>query len=109
MGANINPLFSRHVDSLWAALVPNFGQVANYWPGGDSIETLEVELIWIEGVEDEEISPGRYSHVLIRNASLPAPPQQGDVIEREVGMIYDVVRVNAFAYGYGRLILHRRP
>ena len=104
MSATTNPLFGSHVDLLWSELIPEFGRVVSYLPDSDPVRAAPVELIWIEGVEDEAISPGRYSHVLVRNASLPAPPTQRDCIENE-GIVYEVVRVNAFAYAYARLIL----
>ena len=103
----INPFYSQHVDILWNALLVEFGRAVDYWPGGEIGAGGETRLIWVEGVEDEEISPGRYSHAMVRNASLPAPPALGDALERD-GVIYDVVRVNAFSYHYSRIVLQER-
>lgn len=103
----LNPLFALHVDSLWESLLMEFGGEVNYWPGGDPAQAALVEVVWIEGAEDEERSPGRYSHALIRNADPPAPPAKRDVIEHQ-GSVYDVVQVNAFRYGYSRVILRGR-
>lgn len=105
MSAYINPFFSEHVDILWTHLLAEFGRDAVYYcVSGPS---SDVKVIWLEGVEEEEMTPGRYSHALVRNASLPAPPALGDVMERE-GSVFDVVRVNAYAYYYSRLILQER-
>ena len=104
-----NPLFMAHVDTMWTSLVQEFGVTVDYWPAGDLQRAVPVNLIWIEGAEDEEISPGRYSHALVQNASLPAGlPSQTDAIAREDGSVYDVVQVNAYAYGYARVVLQER-
>ena len=106
MAAYINPFYSHDVDLLWSALAPVFGRPVRYLPGGEGLGDV-VTVIWLEGAEDEEISPGRYSHAMVRNASLPFPPALGDTLEKDEA-IYDVVRINAFAYYYSRLILQER-
>jgi hypothetical protein len=102
-----NPLFDQHVDLLWSNLIPEFGRLVNYWPGGEPDAAAQVEVIWVEGVEGEEISPGRYSHILVRNDSLPADPQQGDSVEKD-GSVFDIERIDAFAYRYSRCVLKGR-
>ena len=102
-----NPFINAHAPLLWASLLPEFGRVVSYWPGGDEGNSQDVEVIWVEGMEDDEYSPGRYSHALIQNSDTPAPPAKGDSLERE-GQVYDVVRVNAFAYGFSRVIVKER-
>ena len=103
----INPFYSQHVDLLWAALIDEFGRTVNYWPDGDDTQSVSIDLVWPEGVEDEEISPGRYSHAYVQNASLPRPPVLGDAIEKDGG-VFDIVRVNALAYPYSSLVLQER-
>src|SRR5262249_15124324 len=106
--AFINPFYSVHVDILWDALLSEFGRLVNYWPQADPQQSAPVMLIWPEGVEDEEITPGRYSHALVQHVSLPVElPALGDAIERD-GAIFDIVRVNAFAYYYSGLVLKER-
>jgi hypothetical protein len=107
MSTFINPFLSQHVDMLWAALIPEYGREVDYWLAGNQALSHPVTVIWKEGVEDEDSSPGRYSHALIRNLDLLADPMKGDVIDKE-GVIYDVVRVNAYAYQYSTIILQER-
>jgi hypothetical protein len=108
MAANpINPFYDLHVDILWSALTGEFGRDVNFWPGGDDTLSVAIEVIWPEGVEDEEVAPGRYSHVFIRDNSLPLPPALGDALEAN-GVIYDLVRVNALAFAYSTVVLQER-
>lgn len=103
----INPFISMHVPQLWRSLLPEFGRALDYWPGGDQNQAAAVTLVWIEGTEDEEISPGRYSHALVENSALPALPALGDALDKD-GSIFDVVRINAFAYYFSELVLKER-
>ena len=105
---SINDFISLHVPMLWEAELAEFGREVNYWPTGDSAQSLPLDLIWIEGTEDEEVSPGRYSHAKVRNADLPNPPALGDAVEMD-GAVFDVVRVNAYAYYFATIILQERP
>jgi hypothetical protein len=107
MATYINDFISIHTQILWEAQLDEFGRTVNYWPGGDIAQAIPLELIWIEGTEDEEISPGRYSHAHIRNADLPVGPALGDALEKDGG-IFDVVRVNAYAYYFATIILQER-
>jgi hypothetical protein len=107
LSAAINPFYSVHVDLLWAALVNEFGRDVDYWPGGDDTQAVTLTVIWKEGVEDEEVTPGRYSHLQVRNDSLPAAPLPGDAVSKD-GFVYDVVRVDAYAYYYSRLVIQER-
>lgn len=103
----INPYISEHVPLNWTALTQEFGRAVNYWPQGEEAQAVEIIVIWSEGVEDEEHSPGRYSHALVDNADLASPPALGDAIEKE-GSVFDIVRVNAFAYNFAKVILQER-
>jgi hypothetical protein len=103
----INPFISNHVPQLWSSLLAEFGRDLDYWPGGNQAQSVTVPIIWIEGTEDEEVSPGRYSHALVQNSELPAPPELGDSLTKD-GTVFDVVRVNAFAYYFAELVLQER-
>ena len=103
----INPFITDHVPQLWSSLLAEFGRNLDYWPGGDQAQSVTVPLIWIEGREDEEVSPGRYSHALVQNSELPAPPELGDALTTD-GTVFDVVRVTAFAYYFAELVLLER-
>ena len=76
----VNPFISTHVLILWNALIGEFGRTADYWPGNDPAQAVTITLIWKEGAEDETVSPGRYSHVLVQNSDLPSNPKLGDAI-----------------------------
>jgi len=103
----MNPFISEHVPMSWEYLLMEFGKDVEYWPTGDEAQAVAVRLIWIEGVEDEDSSPGRYSHVKVQNSDLPANPKKGDVISNN-GVIYDAVRVNAYAYGFSSVVIRER-
>jgi hypothetical protein len=60
--------------------------------------------MWKEGAEDEDVSPGRYSHIQVLNRHLPAPPAVGDTVASN-GSIYEVVRVDAYKYGASNVVL----
>ncbi len=103
----VNDFISTHVPMLWGALVREFPREIEYWVDGDQGQTLTVTIIWKEGAEDEELSPGRYSHALVQHADLPRPPVLGDVVAKD-GVEYDVVRVDATAIGYSTVVLQDR-
>jgi len=98
---------ARHVDLLWNALLNEWARTVDYWPQGDSAGAVPLVLLWKEGVEGEEFSPGRYSHAYVRNADLPSDPALRDALMAD-GVIYDVVRVDAFMYFYSSLVLQNR-
>lgn len=107
MAAFVNNFITGHVPILWEKLLMEFGRDVNYWPAGDSSQAIPLELIWKEGTEDEESSPGRYSHALVQNADIPNGPSLGDALEIG-GVVFDVVRVNAYAYYFATIILQER-
>jgi len=104
-----SPVFNHfgntHVPALWAALVPEFGRQVQFQIGGVPSETYTITVIWKEGAEDEDASPGRYSHMLVINADLPQPPRLGDLVLFG-DFTYAVVRVDAYPYGVSNLVLH---
>jgi len=99
-----NPFNTVHAPTLWAVLLTEFGQEVNYWPDRDDTQALVVSVIWKEGAEDEEVSPGRYSNIWVQNSDFSALPHKGDAVESD-GKVFDVVRIDATRYGYSRLVL----
>jgi len=93
---------------LWDAEIAEFGRAAEYWPRGEASQGTQLMLLWSEGVEGEERSPGRYSHARVRNSDISGGPQQGDIVVDENGVQYDVVRVDAFITGHSGLVLQDR-
>lgn len=96
-----------YAPALWDALVPVFGRQVDYWLDGDDAQTSTITVIWKEGAEDEDASPGRYSHALVKHGDLERPPRLGDVILWN-GTEYDVVRVDAYRYGVSTVVLQDR-
>lgn len=94
------------VDRLWQAEIAMYGREADYWIGGDSANPITIDLLWKEGAQDEETSPGRYSHPIVRHADLPEEPAKGDSLEQG-GTVYNVVQVNALSVGYSTLVLQK--
>src|SRR5262249_25638341 len=100
-----NPFIDVHVPvELWPRLLQVFGGEVDYWPGRDELQAVTIEVIWKEGAEDEDISPGRYSNIWIRNSDLAEGPKAGDAVSHN-GQVFDVVRVQATSYGFSRAIL----
>lgn len=97
--------YTQHVPALWTALVPVFGQLVtyNYIEGGF---TDQVQVIVNEGIEGEPRSPGRYTHMLVKDADLERAPLAGDWVEFDY-VIYDVVSVNAGLIDVSRLIVQK--
>ena len=100
----VNNFTSIHVPMLWQALIQEFPRQVDYWIDGDSAQSQPLIIIWKEGAEDEELSPGRYSHALVNDNDLPRPPMLGDVVSAD-GVTYDVVRVDAYAYKCSTIVL----
>jgi hypothetical protein len=103
----LNPFISAHVPVLWQALAREFGLPAEYWLDGDSGQAIAITIVWKEGAEDEEASPGRYSRALVQNSDLTRAPQQGDALAA-LDTIYDVVRVDAMPYAMSSIVLQDR-
>jgi hypothetical protein len=103
----INSFIDVHVPLLWENLLAEFGRTVDYWPANDQLQAMPLAVIWKEGSEDEETSPGRYSNIWVQNDALPQLPKLGDAVANE-GREYDVVRIGATAYGMSRLVLQER-
>ena len=101
----INPFLSDMIPNLWGALIWQFGRVVDYWLRHDSSTSTTITIVWVEGAEDEPISPGRYSRIKLIDTDLPRPPQAGDTVIRDDGTEYQVVRVDAWAVGASQAIL----
>jgi hypothetical protein len=101
----VNPFLSLNVPLLWSALVRQFGQTVTYLLDGDLTQAFDITVIWKDGTEDEDLSPGRYSHALVQETDLPRPPKLGDGLLLN-NVPYDVSRVNAYAIGYSSVVLH---
>ena len=106
MATFVNPFISSHVDTLWQSLIGEFGRQVNYVPFADPASAATITVIWKEGSSDEEVSPGRYSHILVRNADLAALPESEDEVQSN-GFSYSVVRIEAYAYNYSTLVIHK--
>ena len=90
----------------WKVQSAIFGRTVTYHPGGveDPPAGVEITAILREGVFGEEQSPGRYAHLMVRDADLPAAPVKGDVVE--IGeALYEVVLPVATIYGVSDLTI----
>jgi hypothetical protein len=103
----MNPFISAHVPALWTALIGEYGLTLDYWPGGDETQSRTITVIWKEGREDEDVSPGRYSRALIQNVDLAGVPRKSDIVFKD-GVEYDVSRVDAMPYNYSSILLQDR-
>lgn len=88
----------------WAAQKDMFGQTVYYTPRATG-ETVELDVVWKEGAEDEAQSPGIYSNITLCDAELGETPSNGDVVEDEDGTRFKVQQVDAYATGYSRCVL----
>jgi len=102
--AYINPFISQMIPILWSPLVWQFGRSVDYWLGKDSSTSTTITVVWVEGAEDEPVSPGRYSRIKIMDSDLPRLPQAGDTVMKD-GIEYEVVRVDGWATGTSQAIL----
>lgn len=104
MSSYINPFISDYLPRLfWPAELRVFGREVQYlslsYPSA-----VAVTVLWKEGASDEEVSPGRYSHMDVQNSDLPFAPALGDTVQKD-GRTYDVVVVNALAVGFSTIVL----
>jgi hypothetical protein len=101
----INPFIDSYLPGMfWPAQIATFGIPVTYLPQGDMMQAVTVSVLWKEGASDEEVSPGRYSHMDIRNADLAVPPAQGDTVQNGAKQ-YQVVRVEALAVGFSVIVV----
>ena len=89
---------------FWPSMLATFGRTVNYLSQSNVPGSPVVQVLWKEGASDEEVSPGRYSHMDVRNADLPAPPELGDTVAQG-GKTYSVVRIDALAVGFSVIVL----
>jgi large repetitive protein len=61
-------------------------------------------VLWKDGATDEDVAPGRYSHIDIQNSDLPTIPVHGDYVQYN-GKQYQLVRVEALTVGYSVVVL----
>ncbi len=105
MASYINPFLSDYLPNLfWPAELATFGRSVQYLPQGDPAQAVTITVLWKEGASDEDVSPGRYSHIDLRDADLPSPPFLGDTVQKD-GILYDAVVVNARAVGFSTVVL----
>ena len=90
---------------FWPAEIATFGVQVTYLVRGNMpYPPINLNVLWKEGASDEEVSPGRYSHMDVQNSDLPVPPAPGDFVQKG-GRQYQVVRVEALIVGYSVIIL----
>ena len=103
MASTPNPFIGSYLpDMFWPAQIATFGRQVTYLPQGAA--GLTISVLWKEGATDEDVSPGRYSHIDVQNADLPQPPAKRDMVQKD-GKQYQVVRVAALIVGYSVIVL----
>jgi hypothetical protein len=103
MSTTPNPFIGTYLpDLFWPSLIATFGSEVTYTSktGGSA----PVWVLWKEGASDEDVSPGRYSHMDVQHSDLPAPPLLGDQVVNGAKQ-YDVVRIDALAVGFSVIVL----
>jgi hypothetical protein len=101
----INPFIDSYLPGMfWPAQIATFGRAVSYLPQGDIWQSVSISVLWKEGASDEEVSPGRYSHMDIRNADLTVPPAPGDMVQKDAKQ-YQVVRIAALAVGFSVIVV----
>ena|SRR5215831_7554727 len=89
---------------FWPAQIATFGSAITYLPQGDPAKAVNVSVLWKDGQSDEDVAPGRFSHIDVRDADLPASPAPRDVVQKG-GRQFQVVRVQALAVGFSIAVL----
>jgi hypothetical protein len=103
--ATSNPFISSYLPQMfWPAQIATFGSQVVYLPQGDIAQAVTISVLWKDGASDEDVSPGRYSHMDVNNADLPAPPARRDTVQRN-GKQYQVVDLNALYIGFSVVVL----
>jgi hypothetical protein len=101
----INPFINAYLPAMfWPAEIATFGRQVTYLPQGDSAQPVDIMVLWKEGASDEEVSPGRYSHMDVQNADLPQPPALRDTVQKD-GKTYQIVRIMAMAVYFSVIVL----
>lgn len=100
-----NPFIGSYLPTMfWPAQIATFGIQVTYLPQGDSTQAVPIWVLWKDGASDENVAPGRYSHLDVQNADLPAPPAKRDIVQYN-GKQYQVVDLNALYVGYSVVIV----
>jgi hypothetical protein len=100
-----NPFIDDYLPNLfWPAQIATFGSQVAYLPGGDSAAQVNLAVLWVDGASDEDISPGRYSHIKVKNSDLAQPPALGDIVQTAQAR-FQVVVVSALTIGFSILVL----
>lgn len=100
-----NPFIGTYLPAMfWPAEIAIYGSEITYLPLGDASQALTVSVLWKDGASDEDVAPGRYSHIDVQNSDLPAVPALSDMVQRN-GKSYQVVRIEALAVGFSILVL----
>jgi hypothetical protein len=103
--ATSNPFINSYLPGMfWPAQIATFGRQVVYLPQGDIAQGVTISVLWKEGASDEDVSPGRYSHMDVQNADLPTAPAARDTVQSN-GKTYQVVRVEALITGYSVIVL----
>ena len=101
----VNPFISDYLPGMfWPALITTYGVPINYLPQGDSAQMITISVLWKEGASDEEVSPGRYSHMDVQNSDLASPPAPRDIVQKG-GKNYEVVRIMALAVNFSVIVV----
>ena len=105
MATPTNPFIDNYLPGMfWSAQIATFGREVTWLPQGDASQAFQVKVLWKEGQTDEEISPGRYSHMDVQNTDFPQVPQLRDVIFCG-GKEYQVVRIEALAVRFSVIVV----
>lgn len=100
-----SPFIAYYLPNVfWPAELAIYGTQVTYIPKSNATLAAPVTVLWKDGASDEDVYPGRYSHIDVRNADLPAPPVPGDLVQSN-GTQYSVVRVEALAIKFSVLVL----
>lgn len=101
-----NPFIDSYLPTMfWPAQIATFGKTVTYLPQGDAAQAIDIKVLWKDGASDEDVAPGRYSHIDVQNADLPAPPAARDMVQTDDGRQFTAVRVEALAVGYSIVVL----
>jgi hypothetical protein len=100
-----NPFIDSYLPGMfWPAQIATFGLPVLYLPQGDVAQAVTISVLWKDGASDEDVSPGRYSHMDLQNADLAVAPAQGDTVQKDSKQ-YQVVRIAALAVGFSVIVV----
>jgi hypothetical protein len=100
-----NPFIDSYLPLMfWPAQIATFGSEVTYLPQGNIAQAVPISVLWKDGASDEDVAPGRYSHMDVRNSDLPQPPALGDTVQNN-GTNYQVVRINALAVNFSVVVV----